>query len=267
MKGAKLIQVYAKVLNQTEIITNHFILKIFSPEIVKKAIPGQFVMLSAWKQKDPLLRRPFTFNRLFPKEGSFEILYKKVGKGTEIMSYLKAGDQVSLLGPLGNGIKFPQSTKKIAIVCRGIGVAPMLAIIDKAKEKGIDIYAYLSAATKDLLLVKKEIKQKAKLLYITTDDASLGTSGKVTDFLEKTLKDTKIDAVYTCGSKRLKRHIERLKELHGFNAWVILEEHMACGFGACKGCACRAKKANDHKNSYLLVCKDGPVFPVDEVEV
>lgn len=262
-----MIQVCAKALNQTEIIKNHFILKIFSPEIVKEAIPGQFVMLSAWKQWDPLLRRPFTFNRIFYKEGSFELLYKKVGKGTEIMSNLKAGDQVSLLGPLGNGIKFPKNIKRIAIVCRGIGVAPMLAIIDKAKEKGIDIYAYLSAATEDLLLVKKEIKRKAKSLYITTDDASLGIPGKVTDFLEKTLKDTKIDAVYTCGSKRLKRHIEKLKELYGFNAWVILEEHMACGFGACKGCACKAKKDNDHKDKYFLVCKDGPVFPVDEVEV
>lgn len=262
-----MIQVCAKALNQTEIIKNHFILKIFSPEIVKEAIPGQFVMLSAWKQWDPLLRRPFTFNRIFYKEGSFELLYKKVGKGTEIMSNLKAGDQVSLLGPLGNGIKFTKNIKRIAIVCRGIGVAPMLAIIDKAKEKGIDIYAYLSAATEDLLLVKKEIKRKAKSLYITTDDASLGIPGKVTDFLEKTLKDTKIDAVYTCGSKRLKRHIEKLKELYGFNAWVILEEHMACGFGACKGCACKAKKDNDHKDKYFLVCKNGPVFPVDEVEV
>ena len=262
-----MIQIYAKVLHQTEIVKNHFILKILAPEIVKDALPGQFVMLSAWKQKDPLLRRPFTFNRLFPKKGSFDILYKKVGKGTEIMSYLKVGDQVSLLGPLGNGIKFPKNIKRIAIVCRGIGVAPMLSIIDKAKEKGIDIYAYLSAATKDLLLVKKEIKEKAKLLYITTDDASLGTSGKVTDFLEKTLKDTKIDAVYTCGSKRLKRHIESLKEQYGFSAWVILEEQMACGIGACKGCVCRAKKYSNHEGKYFLVCKDGPVFPVDEVEV
>ncbi len=262
-----MIQAYAKILDQTEIIKNHFIIKIFSPEIVKKAIPGQFVMLSAWEQSDPLLRRPFTFNRIFYEEGSFELLYKKVGKGTEIMSNLKTGDQVNLLGPLGNGIKFPKNIERIAIVCRGIGVAPMLAIIDEAKEKGIDIYAYISAATKDLLLVKKEIKQMAKSLYITTDDASLGTSGKVTDFLEKTLKDTKIDAVYTCGSKRLKRHIEKLKELYGFNAWVILEEHMACGFGACKGCACKAKKDNNHKDKYFLVCRDGPVFPIDEVEV
>lgn len=124
-----MIQVYAKVLNQTEIIKNYFILKIYAPEIVKKAIPGQFVMLSAWKQRDPLLRRPFTFNRFFPTEGSFEILYKKIGKGTEIMSHLKYGDQVNLLGPLGNGIRFSQGIKKIAIVCRGIGVAPMLPIV------------------------------------------------------------------------------------------------------------------------------------------
>jgi len=262
-----LIQVYAKVLNQTEIIKNHFILKIFSPEIVKEAIPGQFIMLSAWKQGDPFLRRPFTFNRIFYKEGSFELLYKKVGKGTEIMSYLKPNDQVSLLGPLGNGIKFTQNMKRIAIVSRGIGVAPMLAIVDSAKEKGIEVYAYLSATTENLLLRKEEIKDQAKLIYITTDDASLGVSGKVTDFLEKTLKDTKIDAVYTCGSKRLKNHIEFLKETYDFKAWVILEEHMACGIGACKACICRAKKANKHQDRYLLVCKDGPVFPVDEVEV
>lgn len=262
-----MLQVYAKVINQKEIIKNHFILKIFAPEIVQKAIPGQFIMLSAWKQRDPLLRRPFTFNRIFYPEGSFEILYKKVGKGTEIMSYLKAGDQVSLLGPLGNGIKFTQNIKRIAVVSRGIGVAPMLAIVDNAKEKGIEVYAYLSAATENLLLRKEEIKEQAKLIYITTDDTSLGTSGKVTDFLEKTLKDTKIDAVYTCGSKRLKRHIERLKELYGFNAWVILEEQLACGIGVCKGCAVRAKKVGNSSDRYLLVCKDGPVFPLDEVEV
>ena len=262
-----MIQVYAKVLNQTEIIKNYFILKIYAPEIVKKAIPGQFVMLSAWEQRDPLLRRPFTFNRFFSTEGSFEILYKKIGKGTEIMSHLKTGDQLSLLGPLGNGIKFPKNIKRIAIVCRGIGVAPMLAIIDKAKEKGIDIYAYLSATTKDLLLRKEEIKEKAKLIYITTDDASLGAGGKVTDFLAQTLINTKMDVVYTCGSKRLKNHIESLKEIYGFKAWVILEEHMACGIGACKGCAIKAKKVNCQKDSYLLVCKDGPVFPIDKVAV
>ena len=110
-----MIQVYAKVLDQTEIIKNYFILKIYAPEIVKEAIPGQFIMLSAWKQRDPLLRRPFTFNRFFSKEGSFELLYKKVGKGTEIMSNLKTSDQVSLLGPLGNGIKFTQNMKRIAL--------------------------------------------------------------------------------------------------------------------------------------------------------
>ena len=224
-------------------------------------------MLSAWKQRDPLLRRPFTFNRIFYKEGSFELLYKKVGKGTEIISYLKPNDQVSLLGPLGNGIKFSQNMKRIAVVSRGIGVAPILAILDNAIEKGIEVYAYLSAATKNLFLREEEIKEKAKLIYTTTDDASLGASGKVTDFLEKTLLDTKIDAVYTCGSKRLKNHIESLKVTYGFDAWVILEEQMACGIGECKGCAVRAKNVNDHQDRYLLVCKDGPVFPVNEVEL
>lgn len=159
-RGNRLFQVYAKVINQKEIIKNHFILKIFAPEIVQKALPGQFIMLSAWEQKDPLLRRPFTFNRLFPKEGSFEILYKKVGKGTEMMSYLKVGDQVSLLGPLGNGIKFTQNMKRIAVVSRGIGVAPMLAIVDNAKEKGIEVTLICLLLQKTYFLGKKKLKSK-----------------------------------------------------------------------------------------------------------
>lgn len=257
-----------KVIYQKDVREDHYILKIKAPEITEKAIPAQFVMLSAWQGKDPFLRRPFTFNRFLRKEGCFELLYKKVGKGTEIMSHLREGDEVDLLGPLGNGITLEKGIQNIAIVSRGLGVAPMLPIIDQATENGINVYAFLSAKTNGLLLRKEEIENVARETYYTTDDASLGSVGNVTDYLEKKLKnDIPFDAIYVCGSKRLKRHIEELKKQFGFNAWVILEEHMACGFGACKGCAVKSRKLNGKEEGYLLVCKDGPVFPVEEVEI
>ena len=256
------------VVDQTELIKDYYLIKIEAPQIVAQAIPGQFVMLQAWEYGMPLLRRPFSFHRLSPEAGTFELLYVNIGKGTEILSRLGSGDEVTIQGPAGNGITWPENPQRIAVVARGIGVAPMLAILDEAERRGIDSYAYLSARNSALLPRKDEIERKASIVRVTTDDASESTSGNVTSFLEEDLRDVKFDAVYTCGSRRLRRHVEKLKNLHGFAGWVLLEQIMACGRGECKGCAVRMKDNNGHPRlygEYALVCKDGPVFPVEEV--
>jgi dihydroorotate dehydrogenase electron transfer subunit len=263
-----MIQTSCAVVDQRELTENYYLIKIEAPQIVAQAIPGQFVMLQAWEYGIPLLRRPFSFHRLSPESGTFELLYVKVGKGTEIMSRLGPGDRITVLGPAGNGITWPENPKRIAVVGRGIGVAPMLAILDEAERREIESYAYLSARNGNMLLRKDEMEKKAIMVRVTTDDASEGISGNVTSFLEQDLSKMKFDAVYTCGSRRLKRHVEELKNRHGFAAWVLLEQLMACGRGECKGCAVRMKdyegRSGDY-GKYALVCKDGPVFPVEEV--
>jgi len=248
-----------KIVEQIDLNNNYHKVKIEAPQIVQKATPGQFVMLSKWKIKELFLKRPFSFHNIEPNSDTFDILYKNVGKGTQILAESKIGDLVELIGPLGNGFKIPENTHKIAIVARGIGIAPLLPLMLESKHKGIEVYSFLSARTKNLLLYNDKIDSISKETFYTTDDGAKGVKGKVTDFLEKILKEIVIDVVYTCGSKRLTKHIKKLQKKYNFLAYVSLEEHMACGIGACKGCVCKTK------SGYKRVCREGPVFPVEEV--
>jgi len=259
LKNRNSILTKGKIIEQINLNNNYYKIKIEAPQIAKEAKPGQFVMLSKWKIKELFLKRPFSFYNIEPNLGTFDILYKKIGKGTQILTESKISDLVELIGPLGNGFNIPESTRKIALVARGIGVAPLIPLMLESKKKGIEIYSFLSAQTENLLLHSDKVESISKETFYTTDDGSKGAKGKVTNFLEKILKEIVIDVVYTCGSKRLAKHIRNLQKKYNFLAFVSLEEHMACGIGACKGCVRKTK------NGYKRVCKEGPVFPVEEV--
>ena len=259
LKNKNSMLVKGKVIEQYNLGNGYYKIKIYAPKIARRAKPGQFVMLSMWKTKDPFLKRPFSFHNIEPDLGRFDILYKEKGKGTQIMSKSKAGDLVELIGPLGNGFKIPEDINNIAIVARGIGIATLMPLILESKKRGIAIYAFLSAQTGNLLLCSNEINSISKKVFYTTDDGSKGAKGIVTNFLQNVLKEEVIDVVYVCGSKRLTIHIRNLQRKYNFLAFVSLEEHMACGIGACKGCVHKTK------DGYKRVCKEGPIFPVEEV--
>ena len=259
LKNRNSILTKGKIIEQINLNNNYYKIKIEAPQIAKEAKPGQFVMLSKWKIKELFLKRPFSFYNIEPNLGTFDILYKKIGKGTQILTESKISDLVELIGPLGNGFNIPESTRKIAVVARGIGVAPLIPLMLESKKKGIEIYSFLSTQTENLLLHSDKVESISKETFYTTDDGSKGAKGKVTNFLEKILKEIVIDVVYTCGSKRLAKHIRNLQKKYNFLAFVSLEEHMACGIGACKGCVRKTKYG------YKRVCKEGPVFPVEEV--
>jgi len=248
-----------KILEQINLNNNYYKIKIEAPQIAKEAKSGQFVMLSKWKIKELFLKRPFSFCHIEPNLGTFDILYKKVGKGTQILTESKIGDSVELIGPLGNGFNVPESAHNIAIVSRGIGIAPLMPLILECKQKEINIYSFLSAQTENLLLYNDKIESISKKTFYTTDDGLKGASGNVTNFLEKVLKEITIDVVYICGSKRLAQHVKKLQKKHHFLAFVSLEKHMACGIGVCKGCV------HNTINGLKRVCKEGPDFPVEEV--
>ena len=248
-----------KIIEQINLNNNYYRIKIKAPQIAKEAKPGQFVMLSKWKINELFLKRPFSFYNIEPNLGTFDILYKNVGKGTQILTESKIGDLIELIGPLGNGFRIPENTHNIAIVARGIGVAPLLPLMLKSRQKEIEVYSFISAQTEKLLLYSDKIESISRKTFYATDDGSKGAKGKVTDFLENILKEIVIDVVYTCGSKRLTKHIRNLQKKYNFLAFVSLEERMACGIGACKGCVHKTK------DGYKRVCKEGPVFPVEEV--
>lgn len=255
------IFIKGKIIENRHLQGDYYCITIKAPEIAKKAKPGQFVMLSKWPIKALLLKRPFSFSYLDACQGIIGLLYKKVGRGTQILSESKHDEEVELIGPIGNGFYLPDEAKVIAIVARGIGVATLIPFMKECKKKGIEIYSFLSAQENKLLLERDQIESFSSRTFYTTDDGSCGNKGNVTYFLEEYLLEggTKIGAVYTCGSRRLARHIKALQSKYHFSAYVSMEERMGCGIGACKGCVIKTTKG------FQRVCQEGPVFPLEEV--
>lgn len=229
-------------------------------DMARASQPGQFVMLKAWEGQEPFLMRPFSIHTADREAGKLTLLYKLVGAGTERMAALGAGDEVTVLGPLGHGFPLEAGRGPIALVGRGIGAAPLLYLAEEARRQGMEVYAYLSAKDEAHLYGREAMEAAGCRVRISCE-----AGGLVTDFFEQDLARAAFGAAYICGSKRLARAVRGLQKAHGFAAYVSLEEHMACGVGACKGCVCTVHEENGAQ-SYAPVCKSGPVFPLERIE-
>lgn len=210
------------------------------------AKPGQFFMFRTQDfRNEPLLSRPFGV--CDDEDGKLTLLYQVLGEGTEIMSGLKEGHKVKILGPLGNGFDLTNSKdKKIAIVAGGIGIAPLLYLA-KTLETKADFFA---GFTYDPYFVD-EFKPYVKSVSYT----SYKNDGKlVTDLFDP----NDYDIIFACGPNPM------LKAIHEKNQkaqiQVSMEAHMACGIGACLGCT-----VENASHDFIRVCKDGPVFDSKEV--
>ncbi|MDL2311171.1 dihydroorotate dehydrogenase electron transfer subunit [Peptostreptococcaceae bacterium OttesenSCG-928-C18] len=229
-----------------EIIKNEKIDEgIFLMELKGKfdGVPGQFYMLRAWEEY-PLLPRPLSIFDLDDEKISF--LYAVVGKGTGIMSNLKEGSKIEVLGPLGNGFKLEEN-KKIALVAGGIGLAPMKYLARKLKGK-VDLFAGFRNSS----YLMDEMKEYVDDIIVTTNSGNEGNKGFVTDFI----KD-EYDVIYACGPNPMMNSLKKLNL--SAKSYYSLEAHMACGIGACLGCAVETTKG------IKRVCHDGPVFDGEEV--
>ncbi len=183
--------------------------------------------------------------------------------GTKQFSELKAGDQIPVIGPMGNGFPLEEAKgKKAFLMGGGIGVPPILELareVDCA-EKQI-VVGYRDAHT----FLKEEFEQNGKL-YIATEDGSVGTKGNVMDAIREQALDAEV--IFACGPMPMLRAIKAYAEENGILCYISLEERMACGIGACLGCVCKTKEVDAHSNVHnKRVCKDGPVFLSTEVEI
>ena len=247
------------ILDNSPVCKDSFCMVLDAPEIARESKPGQFVMLKAWEGLEPFLARPFSIHCADSASGCLELLYKVVGRGTEIMKACKPGDSVTILGPLGHGFPIDEGMKRAALVGRGIGIAPLLLLAKEARKMGIEVYAYLSAKDEAHIFAKERFVSMGCQIRTTCESNAL-----VTDFFEQDLLNLPFDAAYSCGSKRLATEVRRMQKANGFAGYISLEEHMACGIGACKGCICTVheKDGSDH---YENVCKSGPVFPLERI--
>ncbi|MDP3789773.1 MAG: dihydroorotate dehydrogenase electron transfer subunit, partial [Candidatus Omnitrophota bacterium] len=185
-------QVTARIISQKELKKNCFRMAIEAPMVARAARPGQFIHIRCGGSKDPLLRRPVSIHKIGKR--FVEILYNVVGKGTAILSAQKAGDEIDIIGPLGNGFKIHKGSKSIKLlVAGGMGVAPLMALAEGlAKDKNsAKKIAILGAKTKNHILCEKEFKKLRLDVHIATEDGSMGKKCFATDLAKEIISSRK----------------------------------------------------------------------------
>ncbi len=240
-----------------EIAEGIFRMRISSGYISANAKPGQFVNIKCCEGNDALLRRPISICSVDRPGDTYDIVFQRKGSGTSILAGKKAGDRIDVLGPLGNGFDMGAQYQRIAVAGGGIGVFPLLFVLDESK--AIVKRSYLGFRTSKLVVLEKEFRQRSNSLVITTDDGSHGEGGFVTDLLKRDLSVEKFDLIYACGPEPMLRKVSQLAEEYGTECQISLEQRMGCGFGTCLACACKTANGEDGWK-YGHVCKDGPVF-------
>lgn len=268
--------VKAKIIKNEKLTPSVYYLELEVPTLVDLLIPGQFLHIRILGTTDPLLRRPFSVNRIVNKN-NVGIVYKVVGKGTYLLKEMAVGETVDVLGPLGNGFDLAllkNSNDPVILVAGGMGIGPFVFLAKAISNKKRKITAIVGIDKKAELVCLDELKDLGCDVKISTDDGSCGFKGYATEMLEKYLSGLKTlnpkPYIYACGPKPMLKALREVAAIYGIQGQVSLDEMMGCGIGACLGCVVKTKTpaADDTKNketAYKRICKDGPVFDINEI--
>lgn len=233
----------AKVLYNEKVIDNIYKMVCEDTNEVKA---GQFYMLKL--EGATLLPRPISICEKDDKTITF--LYAVVGKGTDEYSKLREGEYINLNGPLGNGFNLDEKLGKVALVCGGIGTAPMVETAKRLRAKNPDEKIDVYAGFRDNIYLTEELTKYADNVNITTNTGKHGHKGFVTEIL----KPEEYDTVLCCGPEVMMKAVINMCKEKNVKIYVSMEKHMACGVGACLVCTCKTK------DGFKRTCKDGPVF-------
>ena len=252
------------VVSQKQIGTGIYDLTIQTKEIAAAAKAGQFVSVYS-NDASKLLPRPISLCGIDRKAGTLRLVYRVTGEhtGTEEFSRLQAGDTMKIMGPLGNGFTVEKG-KKAFLIGGGIGVPPMLQLAKEMKDAGENfqiVMGYRDAGT----FLLDEFKEQGES-FVATEDGSVGTKGNVLDAIRENHLDA--DVIYACGPTPMLRALKAYAQENGIECWISMEERMACGVGACLACVCQSTEVDGHSHVHnKRICKDGPVFRAEEVEL
>ncbi len=276
-------QMRLTVLYNKQLKSGFFLLALEAPQMARKAAPGQFLNIRITDGVEPLLRRPLSIHRVTGK--NIELLYQVVGQGTLLLAQKQAGDKLDIIGPLGKGFDYLKPITynlKPILIAGGMGVAPLVFLAEsisrlKPKTRNLKPIVLIGAKTKSQILCRREFIKAGCTVKIATDDGSRGFKGYVSELLTNLLLtiDQRPLTIYACGPHPMLREVARIAAQRGIPAQVSLEAHMACGIGACLGCAVKVKgqgsrdrgQGKDQKGDfeYKRVCKEGPVFAAREI--
>lgn len=238
-----------------------------APEIVKVAKPGNFIEIRVSQNTEPFLRRPISIYNINKKDEVLEFIFQVKGKGTKILETKNVGEYIDIIGPLGNVTFEFQNFNNIAIIGGGIGVFPLYELAKSAKNAGKEVNTYLGFRNKDLVVLEEEFNRVSSSLIIATDDGSYANKGFAIDFLNDDIKNKKIDCIYACGPLPMLKAVQKLSIQKNIACQISLEERMGCGIGVCLGCAVKTARSSNENPKYIHVCKNGPVFDANEVEI
>lgn len=247
----------AIVIRQEEIADEIYSMWIRTENIAGEAKAGQFLSLYC-NEGSRLLPRPISICEIDKKDKAIRLVYRVAGKGTEEFSALHTGSQVRVVGPLGNG--FPKKELSAFLIGGGIGIPPMLQL---AKELNCEKKIVLGF--RDELFLMDEFKKQGEV-YVATEDGGVGTRGNVLDAIAE--NGLTADIIYACGPIPMLRALKEYAKERGMECYISMEERMACGIGACLACVCQSTEKDAHSNvNNKRVCKEGPVFAAEEVEL
>lgn len=246
---------HAEVAENTHLSDTHNILKVQPKEKFSEPGPGQFYLLKVSNVLDPLLRRPFSILRWDDKSLEFLIMLR--GRGTSLIRNMNPGECIDLIGPLGRGFEMPSAEETPLVIAGGVGVASIYPLIERLGEKA---HIFYGAARSNGLYLLEDLERLTDNIHLSTDDGSRGFSGNSVSNLSCFLESSNIAApvIYACGPEGMMEALIQVMREKGLKGSLSLEERMACGVGACLGCAMKTE------DGYKCVCREGPVFSIDE---
>ena len=262
-KIGMLKELLAEVSGNIEIAPGVFEISLKLPEAVQVK-SGQFLNLSVG-DGGHLLRRPFAIMCYNKELQTAVCCYQVKGEGTQMLSRVKLGDKLSCALPLGNGFTITGDQKRVALIGGGVGVFPMLSVLYEYYESDKNFRAYMGFRSAAYANMFGQYDHRSDCYVCATDDGSFGAKGNAVQLFFDDYENAKPDVILSCGPTPMLRALKAGLKERGIKVpcYVSLEEHMGCGIGACLVCVC--KKSGKEEN--VRVCKDGPVFGINEVEI
>jgi len=251
------------ILSHRQVAPEIYCLEFAAPALAREANPGQFLQVRTSPTHDPLLRRPLSLFDTEAEKGVVTLLYRVVGRGTSLLTELPVDGLVDVMGPLGRGFSLPGRPDKVLLVGGGMGLAPLLFLGRMLKQGGSEVKILGGAAEAQQLWAGNRFERLGMPFYPVTVDGSAGRQGLVTELLADWPELDKVDRIYCCGPEAMMAATSKIAREYNIWGEISLEEHMACGVGACLGCA---RQLQPEDTGYVKICKDGPVFNMSEVQ-
>jgi dihydroorotate dehydrogenase electron transfer subunit len=246
----------ASIISNVEVLRGIHLIWVYAPGLASDARPGQFVMVRCSNGYEPLLRRPLSIHRTDNRE-RLALLFAVVGEGTAKLSQVKEGDELDLLGPLGNGFSIYHGSSRLLLIAGGIGISPLVFLAEEVLTQGHSVTMLVGASTAAQIYPINLLPPGLESV-IATEDGSAGKKGLVTDFLPDFAP--RADQLFACGPLSMYQAMATwVPKLKGVPVQVSVEVRMGCGLGACYGCTVKTT------NGLKQVCKDGPVFELGEI--